>query len=129
MPLLNAVVVDRLNIFAKIEHMKFAFLSMCGLFVWVALCKHGMHFRLPAVVELAALSVRTLIAERSEEQDRAKMMGYIGVAFGLGFAVGAAAASTGFQHQARAKLEIHDFCGACVTDTQICNMMQRSAVE
>ena len=51
------------------------------------LCTSAMLCRLPGILELATLSVRTLIAERTEEEDRARQMGYIGVCLGIGFAV------------------------------------------
>ena len=43
--------------------------------------------RLPAVLELATLCAKVLITERSSEAGRARMIGYNGVALGVGFVV------------------------------------------
>lgn len=43
--------------------------------------------RLPAVFELATLCAKVLITERSSEAGRARMIGYNGVALGVGFVV------------------------------------------
>ena len=42
---------------------------------------------MPAILELGVLSSKALIAERSEEHERAQMLGYVGVSLGLGVMV------------------------------------------
>ncbi|KAK9812110.1 hypothetical protein WJX73_007695 [Symbiochloris irregularis] len=44
--------------------------------------------RLPAILELGPLSTRALIAERTSDQDRVRMLGYVGACMGAAFAVG-----------------------------------------
>ena len=43
--------------------------------------------RLPAFLELGLLSTRTLVAQRTDDSQRAQYLGYIGVCLGLGLAV------------------------------------------
>ena len=45
--------------------------------------------RLPAILELGVLSTRAMVAERTGDQDRAAMLGYLGMAHGIGGTVSA----------------------------------------
>ncbi|KAK9812840.1 hypothetical protein WJX72_004589 [[Myrmecia] bisecta] len=44
--------------------------------------------RLPTVFQHAVLGARAYVTARSSEKDRARLLGYVGVAYGIGFAVG-----------------------------------------
>lgn len=47
--------------------------------------------RLPTVLQHAILAARTIVTEMSSDEERARMLGYVGVAYGLGFTIGPAA--------------------------------------
>jgi MFS family permease len=46
--------------------------------------------RIPTVLQHAVLAARTIVTARSSGQDRARLLGYLGVAYGVGFAFGPA---------------------------------------
>ncbi|KAK9812069.1 hypothetical protein WJX73_002908 [Symbiochloris irregularis] len=69
-------------------------IAMCALAIQCALTGLADRIwvvylsRLPAILELAALSTRALIAERTSDQDRVRMLGYMGACSGAAIAVG-----------------------------------------
>jgi MFS family permease len=46
--------------------------------------------RLPTLLQHAVMATRAAVAEASSEADRARLLGYIGVAYGIGMALGPA---------------------------------------
>jgi len=44
--------------------------------------------RLPTVLQHAVLAARTIITDQTNEVDRARMIGYVGLAYGVGFLIG-----------------------------------------
>jgi len=54
--------------------------------------------RIPTLLQHAVLAARTIVAENSLEVDRARMLGYIGLAYGVGLAFGPAFGGTISEH-------------------------------
>lgn len=44
--------------------------------------------RLPTLLQHAVMATRTAVGESSSELDRARLLGYVGVAYGVGMALG-----------------------------------------
>mmetsp|Transcript_72737 Transcript_72737/g.229128 ORF Transcript_72737/g.229128 Transcript_72737/m.229128 type:complete len:424 (+) Transcript_72737:90-1361(+) len=58
--------------------------------------------RIPTLIQHAVMAARAVVTDHSAPEDRARFLGYIGVAYGLGFAIGPAMGGWMAQHSLQA---------------------------